>query len=65
LEKERAPAYIEKLPQIEQPGAQDVAQKALVADAESAEGPFCFRSGALSCGPRGGLAPLVVQCSLA
>lgn len=29
LEKERAPANIEKLPQIEQPGAQDVTQKAL------------------------------------
>ena len=29
LEKERVPANIEKLPQIERPGAQDVAQKAL------------------------------------
>jgi hypothetical protein len=29
LEKQRAPAYIEQLPQMERPGLQDVAQKAL------------------------------------
>jgi hypothetical protein len=32
--------------------------------AASAAGPFCFRSGALSCGPRGGSALLVVRCSV-